>query len=76
MNKGRSTRQVPRAREDWIEIPVPAIIAEDVFEAAGRVSRDNSKWSPRNADDGAWLLRALVRCGACNVGVSCHKMNG
>ena len=73
---GRSNRQVPRAREDWIEIPVPAIITEDVFEAAGRVSRDNSKWSPRNADDGAWLLRALVRCGACNVGVSCHKMKG
>ncbi|MGH7733201.1 MAG: recombinase family protein, partial [Gemmatimonadales bacterium] len=73
---GRSTRQVPRAREDWIEIPVPVIIAGDVFDAAGRVSRDNSKWSPRNADDDAWLLRALVRCGACNVGVSCHKMKG
>jgi len=73
---GRSTRQVPRAREDWIEIPVPAIIAEDLFEAASRVSRDNSKWSPRNSDDDAWLLRALVRCGVCNVGVSCHKMKG
>ncbi len=73
---GRATRQVPRAREDWIEIPVPAIIAEDFFEAAGRVSRDNSRWSPRNTDDDAWLLRALVRCGVCNVGVSCHKMRG
>jgi site-specific DNA recombinase len=73
---GRPNRQVPRAREDWIEIPVPAVISEDVFEAAGRVSRDNSKWSPRNADDDAWLLRGLIRCGACNVGVSCHKMKG
>ena len=72
----RPNRQVPRAREDWIEIPVPAVISEDVFEAAGRVSRDNSKWSPRNADDDAWLLRGLIRCGACNVGVSCHKMKG
>jgi len=73
---GRATRQVPRAREEWIEIPVPTIIAEDLFEAASGVSRDNSKWSPRNADDDAWLLRALVRCGVCNVGVSCHKMKG
>ncbi|MGH2721081.1 MAG: recombinase family protein [Actinomycetota bacterium] len=73
---GRGNRQVPRPREDWIEIPVPPVIAEDVFEAASRVSRDNSKWSPRNADDDAWLLRGLVRCGVCNVGVSCHKMRG
>ena len=73
---GRANRQVLRAREDWIEIPVPAVISEDVFEAAGRVSRDNSKWSPRNVDDDAWLLRGLVRCGTCNVGVNCHKMKG
>ncbi|MPZ54390.1 MAG: hypothetical protein GEU79_16965 [Acidimicrobiia bacterium] len=47
-----------------------------MFEAASRVSRDNSKWSPRNAEPGAWLLRSLVRCGTCKVGVSCHKMRG
>ncbi|MGQ0678189.1 MAG: recombinase family protein, partial [Actinomycetota bacterium] len=73
---GRGKRQVPRPREEWIQILVPAIISEDVFEAASRVSRDNSKWSPRNTDDDAWLLRALVRCGKCDVGVSCHKMKG
>ncbi|EQD47482.1 resolvase domain-containing protein, partial [mine drainage metagenome] len=39
-------------------------------------SRDNSQWSPRRADPGAWLLRGLVRCGACGVGVVCHKMRG
>ena len=74
---GRSTRQIPRPREDWIAIAVPAIISEDTFETASRVSRDNSKWSPRHVGvDEAWLLRALVRCGACGVGVSCHKMRG
>jgi site-specific DNA recombinase len=72
---GRSTHQVSRPREDWIPIPVPPIVNDDVFEAASRVSRDNSKWSPRNVGvDEAWLLRALVRCGVCGVGVSCHKM--
>jgi site-specific DNA recombinase len=74
---GHSTRQVPRPREEWIAIPVPAIVSDDVFEAAGRVSRDNSKWNPRNVGaDEAWLLRSLVRCGLCGVGVSCHKMRG
>jgi site-specific DNA recombinase len=73
---GRPKRQVPRPREDWIAIPVAAIVTDDIFEAAGNVSRDNSKWSPRNTDDEAWLLRALVRCGACGVGVNCHNMRG
>jgi site-specific DNA recombinase len=73
---GRANRQIPRPRQEWIEIPAPPIIGDDIFEAASRVSRDNSKWSPRNAEPGAWLLRSLVRCGACNVGVSCHKMRG
>ena len=34
------------------------------------------KWSPRNAEPGAWLLRSLIRCGSCSVGVNCHKMRG
>ncbi|MBI4728255.1 MAG: recombinase family protein [Acidobacteria bacterium] len=66
----------PRSREEWIAIPVPPIVASEVFEAAAGVSRDNSKWSPRNAEPGVWLLRGLVRCGACGVGVNCHRMRG
>jgi site-specific DNA recombinase len=73
---GRRSRQVPRPREEWIEIAVPAVVADDLFEAAGRVSRDNSKWSPRRAEPGQWLLRGLLKCGACGVGVNCHKMRG
>jgi DNA invertase Pin-like site-specific DNA recombinase len=73
---GRRSRQVPRPREEWIEIAVPAVVADDLFEAAGRVSPDNSKWSPRRAEPGQWLLRGLLKCGACGVGVNCHKMRG
>jgi hypothetical protein len=40
------------------------------------VSIDNSKWSPRRAEPGEWLLRGLVRCGTCGVGTNCHKMQG
>jgi site-specific DNA recombinase len=72
----RPTRQRPRAREEWVQIAVPPIVPDDVFEAAQRVSRDNSQWSPRRAEPGQWLLRGLLKCGTCGVGVNCHKMRG
>jgi hypothetical protein len=67
---------VPRARDEWIPIEVPRIVTDEIFEAAGRVSTDNSEWSPRRAEPGEWLLRGLVRCGSCGVGTNCHKMRG
>ena len=69
-------RQVPRARDEWILIEVPRIVTDEIFEAASKVSIDNSKWSPRRAEPGEWLLRGLVRCGTCGVGTNCHKMRG
>jgi site-specific DNA recombinase len=73
---GRRSRQVPRPRDQWIAIPCPAIIADQMFQAAAKASTDNAKWSPRRAEPGAWLLRGLVKCGPCGVGTSCHKMRG
>ena len=70
------TRQVPRPRDQWIAIAVPGALDEELFEAAQRVSRDNSQWSPRRAESGYWLLRGLVKCGHCAMSVSCHKMRG
>ena len=70
------TRQVPRPRDQWIAIAVPAALDEELFEAAQRVSRDNSQWSPRRAESGYWLLRGSVKCGHCAMSVSCHKMRG
>jgi site-specific DNA recombinase len=72
----RPTRQRPRTRDEWIPIAVPPIVPDDVFQAAQQVSRDNAQWSPRRAEPGQWLLRGLVTCGTCNVGVNCHKMRG
>jgi site-specific DNA recombinase len=73
---GNSTRQIRRPREQWIAIAVPAIVSEELFEAAQRVSRDNSRWSPRRAETDHWLLRNILKCGHCGVSVSCHKMRG
>jgi site-specific DNA recombinase len=74
--RNRKTRHRDRPREEWIAIPVPSIIDRDMFERAKHVSRDNSKWNPRGADWGAWLLRGLIECGHCHVGCNCHKMRG
>lgn len=73
---GKGARQVRRPHDQWIAIAVPAIVSDELFEAAQQVSYDNSQWSPRRADTDHWLLRGLVQCGHCSVSVSCHKMRG
>jgi len=75
-NGRQTSRQRPRSKEEWIPIRVPAIVTDAVFEAAQRVPRDNSKFSPRRSEPGAWLLRGLVVCGSCGVGCNCQKMRG
>ena len=72
----RRNRQVPRDRDEWIPIDCPRIVSDELFEAAGRVATDNTKWSPRRAEPGQWLLKGLVKCGVCGVGTNCHKMRG
>ncbi|HTZ15554.1 MAG TPA: recombinase family protein [Mycobacterium sp.] len=72
----RRNRQVPRDRDEWIPIDCPRIISDELFQAASRVATDNSKWSPRRAEPGQWLLKGLVKCGVCGVGTNCHKMRG
>ena len=72
----RPTRQRPRTHDEWIPIAVPPIVADDISQAAQQISHDNTQWSPRRAEPGQWLLRGLVTCGTCNVGVNCHKMRG
>ena len=67
-------RQTRRPKEDWVRVPVPAIITEEVFEAAQRVKTDNSMFSPRRTIPGTWLLRGLVYCGAGNVKAHAHPM--
>jgi site-specific DNA recombinase len=73
---GRGNKQVPRPREEWIPIAVPAIIDEQTFHAVTHITRDNSKWSPRRTEPGHWMLRGLVKCGVCHVGTNCHAMRG
>jgi site-specific DNA recombinase len=64
-SKRRNHSSTLRPREEWIPIPVPAIIDRQTLEAA-RVQLDhNAKVSARNNWKNEYLLRTLVQCGIC-----------
>jgi site-specific DNA recombinase len=60
----RNPRTRPRPAEDWIEIPVPAIIDEDTFSAAARRLEDNRRFAARNTKEPS-LLMGLTACQSC-----------
>jgi site-specific DNA recombinase len=53
-----------RPRQEWIEIPVPALVSEEVFALVERRLAENTKFSPRNAKVPA-LLQGLLVCDIC-----------
>src|SRR5438876_2273802 len=61
-----------RPKEEWIPISVPPIADLATFQAAAGRARENEAFSPRNLQEGGYLLRKLVRCGRC--GCSCSAL--
>src|SRR2546425_1707487 len=61
-----------RPKEEWIPISVPPIIDLATFHAAAGRARETQAFSPRNLQEGGYLLRKLVRCGRC--GSSCSAL--
>jgi site-specific DNA recombinase len=61
-----------RPKEEWIPISVPPIVDLATFHAAAGRARENEAFSPRNLQEGGYLLRKLVRCGRC--GCSCSAL--
>jgi site-specific DNA recombinase len=53
-----------RPRQQWIEIPVPALVSEEVFALVERRLAENAKFSPRNTKEPA-LLQGLLVCDIC-----------
>lgn len=56
-----------RSPEEWVGIPVPAIISEEVFQEAQQCLERNKQWARRNNTRQTYLLRALVSCGGCGL---------
>jgi site-specific DNA recombinase len=67
------TRATLRPREEWIEIPIPAIIDEATLETVAATARDNSSYSPRRTEPDTFLLRRLLRCDHCQVKLNCYR---
>lgn len=57
-----------RPREEWIHVPVPAIVSADEWDAANRMLSQNARTARRNAKI-PFLLTGLVKCAYC--GWSC-----
>jgi len=72
---GPGVSQRPRPPEEWIPIPVPAIISPEEFDWAQERLRHNQQTAPRHNTQHHYLLRGLVSCGHCHLscfGRSCH----
>jgi len=63
----RASKTVDRPREEWIEIPVPAIVTAGTFERAARRLEDNKRFASRNTKVPS-LLQGLAACSACGYG--------
>jgi site-specific DNA recombinase len=63
----RASKTVDRPREEWIEIPVPAIVTAGTFQRAAQRLADNKRYAARNTKIPS-LLQGLAACSACGYG--------
>jgi site-specific DNA recombinase len=56
-----------RPREQWIAVPVPALIDQDLWERAQAQLQRNAALSFRNNTRDNHLLRCLLTCGCCGL---------
>ena len=61
---GRNSVGHERPREDWIEIPVPAIVSEETFALAEERLEKNKTFSGRRTKTPS-VSQGLVACGKC-----------
>ena len=60
----RNPASRPRPADEWIEIPVPAVVSEETFELAARRLEANRRFAARNTKEPS-LLMGLVACQSC-----------
>ena len=60
-----------RARSDWLEIPVPALVAEDTWQRVQRRLADNKRYAARNSRNPS-LLQGICACGPLRLRLLPH----
>jgi site-specific DNA recombinase len=63
----RATKTVDRPSEDWVHIPVPAIVDQDTFDRVAARLADNKRFASRNSKTPS-LLQGLAACASCGYG--------
>ncbi|WP_239342356.1 zinc ribbon domain-containing protein, partial [Frankia sp. CiP3] len=59
---------VDRPRDEWVEIAVPALVSEEIFERVAARLEDNKRFATRNMKTTPSLLQGLAACAACGYG--------
>jgi site-specific DNA recombinase len=69
---GPGDSHAPRPPEDWIAVPVPAILSEETFARVQAKLDTNQQTAARNTRH-QHLLRALVSCGLCRLSCTVRR---
>ena len=64
----RNSASHERPRQDWIEIPVPALISHETFALAQEQLEQNKRYSPRRTVEPS-LLQGMLVCERCGYGL-------
>lgn len=64
---GPGHSQRPAPVEEWIAIPVPAIVSQETFDLAQKRLDENKQMARRNNHTHDYLLRGLVSCARCQL---------
>jgi len=64
---GPGQSQQPTPVEEWIAVPVPAIVSQETFDLAQARLDHNKQMARRNTTTHDYLLRGLVSCGGCKL---------
>src|SRR5262249_34551057 len=59
-----------RPRQEWIPVPVPALVSQEVFDQVQDKLAQNQQGASRHNTQNQYLLRALVSCGICRLGTT------
>jgi site-specific DNA recombinase len=61
----RAVSITPVPEEDWVFIPVPALVDEALFDAVQLQLEENRKWARQSKRGARYLLQGLLVCAHC-----------
>jgi site-specific DNA recombinase len=72
---GKGESAVQRPKEEWIPIPVPSVVTQDVFEQVQAKLLLNRQKASRNNKAHQYLLRGLISCGKCRLSAHARTLH-